>query len=168
MSPPSLLVTDKFNNDLPSSQNYWDHFPSPSPQYMEGITQPMNPLPSSPIRFVTTEINFISDLTIKLPLTPSSTKKSLDPIHNFGKLNISIMVPRSPESPGNNLTNFLNTLESTVFKEILSAESSLRLPLPQLPTVSSKPYPFPVSMFGIYVAGEGLHCDELTRSIIDS
>ena len=91
----------------------------------------------------------------------------INPIHNFGKLDIST-VPQSPESPGNNRTNFLNSLERAVFQEILSAESSLRLPPPPLPHASPKPYPFPVSMFGIYVAGEGLRCEEITRSIMDS
>lgn len=124
------------------------------------------------MKVVTKETNFISDLKLDIPLTPNSTRKSTvkyeqESLDNFRNLKSSF-IPQTPESPGNNPVHIMNRLENELFQETYSAESSLRLPPPQLPPVSPKQNIFPVSMFGIYIADEGLHCHEIARSVIDS
>lgn len=51
--------------------------------------------------------------------------------------------------------------------ETVTAESSLRQRLPALPQSSPKRQTFPVSLFGLYVATEGLSCPDVAQSVID-
>ena len=171
MSPPPLPDVEEFDNEPLSSQNIWDRFLSLSPQDIESIAQNIEVTPS-PNKVTTKESIFISDLRMEVPLTPSSTKKSTvanyeESLQNFRNLKSSI-IPLSPDSPGNDPLQYLTRLGNELFQETFSAESSLRLPLPTLPPNSPKKNTFPMSMFGIYVAEDGLHCNEIPRSVIDS
>ena len=172
ISPPPLPKVEEFDDDPLSSQSIWDRFPSLSPQYIESITQNIETNPS-PDKVITKETTFISNLSMELPLTPTSTKKSTianyeqASLQNFRNLKSSI-IPPSPDSPGVDPVQYLTRLENKLFQETFSAESSLRLPLPTLPPNSPKRNTFPMSMFGIYIAEDGLHCNEIPRSMIDS
>ena len=172
ISPPPFPEVEEFDNDPLSSQSIWDRFPSLSPQYIESITQNIDTNPS-PKKVITKETTFISNLSMELPLTPVSTKKPTvanyeqESLQNFRNLKSSI-IPPSPESPSNDPLQHLICLENELFQETISAESSLRLPLPTLPPNSPKQSMFPISMFGIYIAEDGLHCNEIPRSVIDS
>ena len=99
-----------------------------------------------------------------MPLTPLSEKKS-----KLGFVEESIRnvkdskLPLSPESP------LPSTLQlDKIFMESVSAESSLRLPVPEIPASSPKKMAFPTTIFGIFVAEEELQCNALPKSIIDS
>ena len=61
----------------------------------------------------------------------------------------------------------LTRLNRVVFRENVSAEASLRHALPRLRTPSPRKETLPTSMFGLYVAKEGLACPEIPRSALD-
>ena len=172
ISPPSLPEVEEFDNEPLSSQSIWDRFPSLSPQYIDSIAQNIESN-LSPNKVTTKETTFISNLRMELPLTPTSAKKSTvakyeqESPQNFRNLKPTL-IPPSPNSPGNDPIQYLSCLENELFQETISAESSLRLPLPTLPPNSPKQNTFPASMFGIYMAKDGLHCNEIPRSVIDS
>jgi hypothetical protein len=168
---PSLPLVGGFDDEPFSSQTFWDQFPSPSSEDMEVVSENIK-LDPSPPKVVTKEINFISNLKMETPLTPISIGKSTIKYkqefrHDFPGLQSSV-IPQSQESPGSSTSQIIDGVGNKLFQETFSAESSLRLLLPQLPSASPKQNTFPISMFGIYIADEGLHCGGIATSIIDS
>lgn len=151
-----------------SSPFPWDHLSSPDLNALETLTKPTE-LDHSPFKVATEKTNFLADLTIEPPLTPISARKphSTLPEGRFPHLENSRM-PLSPESPGIQISNELARVEKEIFKETVTAEGSLRIPLPDIPPLSPRPSIFPASMFGIYIADEGFRCDTIARSVIDT
>jgi hypothetical protein len=143
----------------------WDKFSPPSSEFLESLEN-IKPDPSPP-KVTMTETEFITKLQV-LPITPVSTK----PISKFAQelpvtakeLPISLkgsVNPLSPESPIRSVLGMEGK-----FLETISAESSLRLAIPEIPS-SSRKDTFPSTVFGIFIAEEDLRCDALAKSIID-
>jgi hypothetical protein len=168
--PPSLPAP-KFNDEISFSSPFeWDDLSDPSSTYLNELASLEKT--QSPPKVVDTETNFLSKLKLEVPLTPVSLKKprpasDLEPPRNLKDLGKSLLLvsPQSSSfSPGVKLEN----LERKLFNEIYTAESSLRLPLPQLPPYAPKKVTFPTSMFGVFIADEGLGCELIARSILDT
>lgn len=167
----SLAATNFDDDLLLSSQSFWDQFPSPSPGFIENMTQNIDHK-SSPAQVVDTETKFIFNLRLDTPLTPQPLKR---PVEKYGQefqqgfRNLKLpVIPLSPETPGKDSLQTISRLESMFANETFSAESSLYLPIPHIPPPSPKESPFPMSLFGIFVAGNGLQCDEILRSALDA
>jgi hypothetical protein len=123
------------------------------------------------LKVVNIETNFLSKLKLEVPLTPVSLKKTrpasdLEPndLRGLGKP----LIPLSPRSSASDPGIKLEQLEQEVFDETFTAESSLRLPVPQLPQHVPKKSIFPPSMFGIFIAEDGLDCENIARSVLDT
>ena len=164
-----VLPVPKFDEEVFLSSPFpWDHISSPDLTALETLTKPAESDPS-PVKVATEKTTFLADLTIEPPLTPISARKphSTPPKERFPHLENS-RIPLSPESPGIQMSNELARVEKEIFKENVTAECSLRIPLPDIPPLSPRPSIFPASMFGIYIADEGFRCDTIARSVIDT
>ena len=158
-----------FDEGAPSSSpDIWDHFSSCSDEYLQTIVQDLGKC--SAVNAGRTN-NPVFNVRFEEPLTPGSSK---NPSTNhkeeqggsLSKLKSSFD-HLSPESPDTSSSKLLNYFQMTFLQELVSMESSLRLPLPELPLQPPTKDEFPRSMFGIFVADEGLRCDGITRSSID-
>jgi hypothetical protein len=161
LPPPEI---PPFNTDIfHSSPKIWDDsFPDPSdsPSFIDEIFENLDP---SPMKVANTETTFLSTLKIETPLTPVSTRS---PQHlkneGYAFFNTKLITPLTPSSPVD-LHHF-----DAVLDETLSAETSLRQPVPQIPSATSRTSDFPQSMYAIFMAEDGLRCDGLARSILDA
>ena len=170
LDPGSL----QFNETIFSSQNsqeLWDQFPSPSPNAIESIINTVDPDPS-PSKVIQTQTQLISQLKIPTPLTtPLSRKISThenheNPLQALNNVNPPLF-PYSPQSQSPGPSETLMRLDSLVFRETISTESSLRQPIPHIPSPPPRKETFPTSMSGLYIAQEGLSCPEIPPSAID-
>jgi hypothetical protein len=124
------------------------------------------------LKVVNTETNFLSKLKLEVPLTPVSLKKTRplsdleqpNDLRDLGKP----LIPLSPRSSDPDPGIKLEQLEQEVFDETFTAESSLRLPVPKLPQHVPNKSIFPPSMFGIFIAEDGLGCENIARSVLDT
>jgi hypothetical protein len=168
--PPSL-PPPKFNDEISFSSPFeWDDLSTPSSTYLNELASLEKA--QSPPKVVDTETNFLSKLKLEVPLTPVSLKKprpasASEPPRNLKDLGKSL-IPVSPQSSDFSPEAKLEILERDLFNETYTAESSLRLPLPQLPPYIPKKITFPTSMFGVFIADEGLGCELIARSILES
>jgi hypothetical protein len=162
MLPPSLLVP--FDDDIfHSSPRIWNEsFSDPflSPSFPDELKQEPD---SSPIKVVHAETKFIANLKVETPLTPISTRSKHFESGVYPFVNTKLTIPLTPSSPPIDTRR----LETKLFNENLTAETSLRLAVPELLSPPSKISTFPISMFAIFMAGDGLGCDGIARSILD-
>lgn len=154
-----------------SSQDLWDHFPSPSPNVIENIINTIHPSPS-PAKIHQTGSQLLADLKLPTPLTTPVSRKvsTIDKqnIHYQDLRNLArTLRPFSPDSPGSDPLQMRVRLDTLTFGETVSAESSLRQPVPHIPPPSPKKEVFPTSMFSLYIATEGLSCPDIPQSTID-
>ena len=75
--------------------------------------------------------------------------------------------PFSPDSPRSDQLQMRVRLDTLLFGETVSAESSLRQPVPHIPPPSPKKDVFPTSMFSLYIATDGLSCPDIPQSTMD-
>jgi hypothetical protein len=161
LPPPEI---PPFNTDIfHSSPKIWDESfsdLSDSPSFIDEVFEKLDP---SPMKVANTETNFLSTLKIETPLTPVSTR-SPQHLKNEGYvfLNTKLITPLTPSSPVVDLRCL-----DTVFDETLSAETSLRQPVPEIPSATLKTSSFPQSMYAVFMAEDGLRCDGLARSVLD-
>jgi hypothetical protein len=161
---PPLPQPDPFNPDFSSSQDLWDRLSSLSPQCIDDLLQ--EPSKPSPPKVATKESDFLSSLKVETPLTPDSMRK---PPPNDEEQTLKAMTslisppaaPPTPNSPDASPPKLVRSLEMQLFGENYSAASSLRLALPELPPSSPRLNNFPLSLVGLYLAG-----DSLSRAIV--
>ena len=163
------LAPPKFNEDLLlTSENMWDDISSPSSSYLGDLLAP-HKLPS-PTSVQNKETEFLSKLKVEPPITSIFTKPSPfrpQSLHNSEKIGSRQSVAAYPESPSTSIQEG-PTVDKSLFNERVSAESSLRLPVPEVPPFKPTETTYPKTMFGIFVGEEGLQCRPIARSNLDS
>jgi hypothetical protein len=162
MLPPSLLVP--FNDDIfHSSPTIWNELfsdPFHLPSFLDKIKQDLD---SSPVKVVHTETKFMANLKVETPLTPVSTRSKHFEGGVYPFVNTNLTIPLTPSSPPVDTRR----LEAKLFNENLTAETSLRLAVPELLSPLPRVWTFPFSMFAVFIGEDGLGCDGIAKSILD-
>jgi len=163
------LAPPKFNEDLLlTSEDMWDDISSPSSSYLGRLLAP-HKLPS-PTSVQNKETEFLAKLKAELPITSIFTKPSPfrpQALHNSEKIVSRQFVTAYPESPSTSIQEG-PTVDKSIFNERVSAESILRLPVPEIPPFKPMETTYPKTMFGIFMGEDGLQCRPIARSILDS
>ena len=173
---PSLSLdcaTTQFDETVLSSQNsqeLWDLFLSPSPNAIQNIVNLADPDPS-PAKVTQSETQLISNLKITPLTTPVSRRivtqgNDQNLFQDFHDLNTSPVLD-SPDSQSTHLCQRVMRLDSLACRENISTESSLRQPVPHIPPPTPRKENLPTSMFGLYIAQDGLSCPEIPQSELD-
>jgi hypothetical protein len=147
MLPPSLIVP--FADDIShSSPRIWNKLFSDlilSPSFLDEMKQDLD---SSPIKVVHTETKLMANLKVETPLTPVSTRSKHFESGVYPCVNKNLTVPLTPTSPPIDTSR----LETKLFNENLTAETSLRLAVLELPSPLPRVSTFPLSMFAVFIA----------------
>jgi hypothetical protein len=142
-----------------------------SPQCIEDLIQ--EPSKPSPPKVASKESDLLSKLKVETPLTPDSTRK---PPANHQDQTLKAMTslisppaaPRTPDSPDKSPSKLIRSLEmQLLLGENYSAASSLRLALPELPPSSPQMNKFPLSLVGLYLAGDSFCREVIPPSEVD-